>query len=185
MLQIDLSNVPVFKTERLVLRQVLPNDAEQMHILRSDDSTMKFLDRPRSKSVEDAHALIKKMDEAQKNNEGITWTITIIGDDRLIGTIGIWRIDKENHRGEIGYMIFPDHWKKGIMTEATTAVLKFGFEKLNLHSIEANLNPENIASVKLIEKLGFRKEAHFTENYFFEGKFLDSLIYSKLNPDHA
>lgn len=185
MLTIDLSHVPVLITERLILRQIVPEDAEQMHLLRSDVQAMQFLDRPKSKSIEDAHALIRKMDEALKNNDGITWAITLKSDDCLIGTIGIWRIVKEHHRGEIGYMILPDYWQKGIMTEASIPVLKFGFNSLNLHSIEADINPENIASVKLLEKLGFRKEAHFVENYFYEGKFLDSLIYSKLNPNHV
>lgn len=184
MLLIELSPVPEIVTERLVLRPVVPSDAEQMYILRSDEQAMNFLDRPRAKSIDDAKALITKMDEAIKNNVGITWAITLKGDDRLIGTAGIWRIVKENHRGEVGYMILPDHWKKGLMTEALSAVVKFGFDTLNLHSLEADLNPENIASAKLLEKLGFRKEAHFIENYFFEGKFIDSLIYSKLNPGH-
>ena len=89
-------------------------------------------------------------------------------------------LQKENFRAEIGYALLPDYYKKGIADEALKAVIDYGFNTMNLHSIEANLNPDNIASAELLEKNNFEKEAYFKENYYFEGKFIDSLIYSLL-----
>ncbi|MDQ6787925.1 MAG: GNAT family N-acetyltransferase, partial [Acidobacteriota bacterium] len=100
----------------------------------------------------------------------------------MIGTINFWKIKKENYRAEIGYMLDADYHGRGIMNEAIRAVLRFGFGEMNLHSVEANVNPDNAASIRLLEKNGFVREAYFKENYFFGGKFLDSAIYSLLAP---
>jgi ribosomal-protein-alanine N-acetyltransferase len=78
-------------------------------------------------------------------------------------------------------MILPEHNGKGIVTEAIKAVIKYGFETLKLHSIGAVIDPENVASAKVLKKNGFVKEAHLKENEFFEGRYLDSVIYSLLN----
>jgi ribosomal-protein-alanine N-acetyltransferase len=98
----------------------------------------------------------------------------------MLGFIGFFSFEKENHRAEIGYMLFPENFRKGIMLEALEAVVQFGFNSLNLHSIAANINPLNTASAKLLEKADFKKEAYFRENYYFNGKFLDSIIYCRV-----
>lgn len=115
-----------------------------------------------------------------KNNESIIWAITQKEDSKLIGTICFWNIIKEHYRAEIGYSLLYDFQGKGIMQEAMSAVIKYGFEKMNLHSIEANVNPANESSIKLLERNDFIKEAYFKENYFYDGKFLDTAIYSLL-----
>lgn len=115
-----------------------------------------------------------------KNNESIIWAITQKGDTKLIGTICFWNIIKEHYRAEIGYSLLYDFQGKGIMQEAMSAIIKYGFEKMNLHSIEANVNPANESSIKLLERNDFIKEAYFKENYFYDGKFLDTAIYSLL-----
>jgi ribosomal-protein-alanine N-acetyltransferase len=139
---------------------------------------MQYIDRPMAESIEDALALILKIDESLKANDGITWAICLKNDSRLIGTIGYWRLDKPNYRAEIGYMLLPQMQGKGLMHEAITEVIKYGFEGMNLHSIEANVNPLNEVSKKILEKNGFVQEAYFKENYYYDGKFLDSCIYS-------
>ena len=144
---------------------------------------MKYIDRPRAKSIEDARMLISKMDEALVKNEGITWGITLKPDLKIIGTIGYWRIMKEHFRAEIGYQLHFDLQGKGIMQEALIKVLDYGFNIMQLHSIEANVNPNNLASIKFLEKNNFIREAYFKENYYFNGQFLDSAIYSFINPD--
>jgi ribosomal-protein-alanine N-acetyltransferase len=68
------------------------------------------------------------------------------------------------------------------MSEAMDAVLNYGFNAMRLHSLEANVDPANAASIKLLEKKGFLKEAHLKENVFFNGRFIDSAIYSLINP---
>ena len=89
-------------------------------------------------------------------------------------------MQKEHYRSEIGYALNPLFQGKGIMQEAMQAIIQYGFEIMKLHSVEANVNPANEASMRLLEKNGFVKEAYFRENYYFDGKFLDSVIYSLL-----
>jgi len=77
-------------------------------------------------------------------------------------------------------MLDPDFWGKGIMKEALLAAIDFGFNQMNLHSIEAHINPDNTASGMLLEKVGFVREAYFKEDFFFRGEFIDTAIYSLL-----
>jgi RimJ/RimL family protein N-acetyltransferase len=182
MLTVNFNPFPLLSTGRLLLRKVIKEDASEIFFLRSHKSVMEFLDRPVAKSIEDAHQLIRKIDDSLIANEGITWAITLKNRSALIGTIGFWKITKEHYRAEIGYLLHPRFQGKGMMQEAFTAVLDYGFKVMYLHSVEANVNPGNLASIKLLEKNNFTREAYFKENYFYGGKFLDSAIYSLLTP---
>ena len=164
-----------------MLRNFTKNDANDLFKLRSDKKVMRFIDRPRATSVKDALEYINKMHDSLKNNYGITWAISLKNNKPIIGTIGFWRIISEHFRAEIGYMLNTDFHAKGIMHEAMKPVLDYGFSVMNLHSVEANVNPENFASMKLLEKNGFIREAYFKENYYYNGKFLDTLVYSLLD----
>jgi RimJ/RimL family protein N-acetyltransferase len=102
--------------------------------------------------------------------------------NKVIGTICLWNISLKNHRGEIGYELQADYWGKGITNEAIKIVLDYGFNTLKLHSIEGVVDPNNAASIKLLEKNGFVREGYFKENYFHNGGFLDSAVYSLVAP---
>ncbi len=182
MLPICFQPFPLINTERLILRQIVAADVQDILSMRSDKKVMRYIDRLPVQSEEEALQLIQKITEGLDKNEGITWGIALKDEPGLIGTIGFWRIDKENYRGEIGYMLMTAHHRKGITQEALTAVLRHGFDTIHLHSVEGNVNIANEASMKLLEKFGFVKEAHFKENYYFNGQFLDSIIYSLLAP---
>lgn len=181
MLSINFSPFPNLETERLLLRRVDVKDVNEIIALRSNPETMKYIPRPLVKTTEDALEHIAMMDTKIENNEGINWAITQKGNPKLIGVIGHYRIKPEHYRAEIGYMLLPEFSGKGIISEAVKEVVKYGFKGMQLHSIEAVIDPENNASAKVLEKNGFVKEAHLKENEFFEGRFLDSVIYSLLN----
>ena len=180
MLQFNFDPFPIINTGRLLLRAINMADTKEIFALRSDEEVLKYLDRPAAKSMEDAVEFIQKNIDQLQANEGISWAITLKEMTELIGIIGYWKIDREHHRSEIGYMLFPAHQQKGLMQEAITAVLQYGFETMHLHTVEANVNPDNEASKKLLLKNNFVQEAYFKENYYFEGKFLDSAIFSLL-----
>ena len=181
MLTVNFNPFHNLETERLILRRVDNNDIKEVLALRSNAETMKYIPRPLLKNDEDALAHIAMIDEKIESNEGINWAITIKGDPKLIGVIGHYRIQKEHYRAEIGYMILPEYNGKGIVTEAVREAVKYGFEVMKLHSIEAVIEPGNLASAKVLEKNGFIKEAHLKENEFYDGRFIDSVIYSLLN----
>lgn len=185
MLDINFQEFPVIHTPQLILRRFSHNDADKVFELRSDENIMRFIKRPRAKTVDDAKTWIDIILKAYDNNEGITWAIALKdAPDIFIGSVGFWRIEKEHHRAEIGYMLHADYWGKGIIREAAEATMDYGFKKLDLHSIEGHIDPGNIASGKLLEKLGFVKEAFHKEDFYFEGKFYNTEIYAILNPNH-
>lgn len=182
MLTINFSPFPILETERLILRRVLPSDVKEMFELRSNPETMKYIPRPLLTNHEEALAHIQMMEDKIETNEGINWAITIKGDDKMLGVIGHYRIKPEHYRAEVGYMILPEYHGKGITTEAVQCVVDYGFNTMQLHSIEGVIDPENEASERVLQKCGFVKEAHFKENEFYDGKFIDAVVYSKLNP---
>lgn len=182
MLQPNFSPFPLITTERLVLREITTNDANEIFFLRSDKGLLTYLDKAPEKSIDETIAFIGIIKKNQKDNDGILWGITLKESNSVIGTICYWRMQKEHYRAEIGYILHPAQQGKGIMNEAIKAVIKYGFETMKLHSIEANVNPGNKASMKLLEKNGFVKEAYFRENYYYNGRFIDSAIYSLLAP---
>lgn len=183
MLQLNFLPFPNLETDRLLLRQINKEDAGEVLVLRSDDRVMQFIGRPKMSSLEEARTWIEKFDSVLEQNDGITWAITLKTENKLVGTIGFWRLEKEHYRGEIGYLLNPDLQGKGIMHEAFGPVLKYGFEKMQLHSIEANVYPENISSRKVLEKNGFVQEGYFKENYFHDGIFTDTAVYSLVMND--
>lgn len=181
MLQLSNQPFPELVTERLLLRRITKNDLPEVFILRSDPQVMQFIDKEPAKTMQDAADFLARVDNDIDTNQAIQWAITLKENPSvLIGGICLWHFRFADYRAEIGYSLLADHWRKGIMREAAMKVMAFGFEALNLHSIEANINPNNIGSASLLESLGFVKEAHFKEDYFFRGKFLDTVIYSIL-----
>jgi ribosomal-protein-alanine N-acetyltransferase len=180
MLTINFHPFQNLETERLLLRRLDESDADEVFALRGNPEIMKFIPRPLAKSREDALEHIAMIEDKIVNNTGINWGITIKGSLKIIGIIGHYKIEPENHRAEIGYMSFPESNGKGYMSEAIKAVLIYGFEEMNLHSVEAIIDPGNIGSERVLQKNGFVKEAHILENGLWEGKYLDTVIYSLL-----
>lgn len=181
MLNINFNPFPVITTERLVLRQFTLADIPGILRLRSEDKVSKYITRPNLNNEEDTTAYINKMNTGIANNESVIWGITMKGVDKVMGSICLWHILKEDYRAEVGYEMHPDYWGKGIMQEASAAIINYGFSTMGLHSIEAIVNPDNAASIKLLERNRFVKEAHFKENYFYKGEFRDTAVYSLLN----
>jgi ribosomal-protein-alanine N-acetyltransferase len=181
MLDINFHPFPVLETDRLLLRRIKPSDAGQIFKLRSDPDTMKFIPRPIARTIEDAQNHYELIDSKIEANSGINWAICLKSDSEMIGIIGHFLIKPEHYRAEMGYMLLPEFQGQGIVSEAIAAVIDYGFKMMKLHSIEAIIDPENHASARVLEKNGFLKEAHLKENEFYDGRFLDTVIYSLLN----
>ena len=181
MLYTSFTPFPLLETENLVLRQIVDTDVEEVFSLRSNKNVMKYIARSLHLTKDDALEHIEKLRELKDKEEAINWAITLKNNTKLIGIAGLFRINKENYRAEIGYMLNPEFHRKGIITETIQKIIEFGFMEINLHSITAIIDPRNIASQRVLEKAKFIKEAHFKEDCYFEGTFLDSAHYSLLN----
>lgn len=182
MLALDFNPFPALETGRLLLRHPEENDIPDLFRIRSDAHIMRYIPRTLAQTHDDVRTYLNRLDELVYHGEGLTWAIsTREQPDRLMGTIGFVTIRKEHHRAEVGYALHPDYQRKGYVQEALSQVLSFGFDTLGFHSIEAIVDPANEASSSLLEKNGFVKEAHFRENRLFEGRFIDSVVYTKWN----
>ena len=180
MLTINFTPFPELETERLLLRRITTVDVNEIFLLRSNPDTMKYIPRPLILDNEGALEHIAMIDSKLEQNEGINWAITLKGNPKMIGIIGHYRIQPTNYRSEIGYMLLPEYNGRGLISEAVNKVLDFGFNEMQLHSIEGIIDPENHASEKVLQKNGFVKEAHFIEHLYYENRFLDTVIYSLL-----
>ena len=180
---IHFENFPYLESERLIFREFTINDATDIQCIRSNDKVMDYMDSEPHRTVKDSENFISKNLDRYKNKEGLFWAIIEKSENKFIGDFAFWNIIRENHRAMIGYTLKPQFWGKGYMTETLSQLIKFGFSDLNLHSFEAEINPKNINSEKVLVKTGFKKEAYFKENRYFNGEYLDSEIYSLLEKD--
>lgn len=156
MLQLNFSPFPYLKTKRLVLRPLTIADADAIAALRSNETVNKYLERVKTTSAEEALLFIDKINNSISNNQSIYWVIALQETNQLIGTICYWNIVAEDDSAEIGYELLPDYHGKGIMQEAITAVINFGFGVMQIKTITASLLATNIASKKLLEKNDFK-----------------------------
>jgi len=179
--KLNFSPFPTLHTERLTLRKMTPGDADELLRLRSDERVIEHLGFLKMTTREQALRYIEKMKSGQQNNEFLNWVVSSNDDLKFLGTVVIWNISTENHRAETGYMLHHEFQGKGYMNEAMKQVIKFGFNTIGLHSIEAIVSPENKASVQLLSRLDFVKEAHFKESVFSDGRYSDSAVYSLLS----
>ena len=174
---------PVLETERLILREIGPGDAGEVFRIFADPEVIRYWGAAPMISIEEAHGKVAGYTTMFREKLGIRWAITRRGEGRLIGSCGHWRLIKQHMRSEIGYELAPAQWGQGIMPEAVGAILRFGFERMGLHSVEAQIEPGNQGSRRVLEKLGFVQEGYFRENYFFDGQFTDTAVFSLLKAD--
>jgi ribosomal-protein-alanine N-acetyltransferase len=183
MLTPNFNPFPVLETDRLLLRQAAVSDAEDLFEMRSDPHVMQYIPRPLAKTIEDVQALVRMLDGFLETNERINWAIEWKDSNKVVGMIGYVNIKPEHFRAEVGYSLARAWHRKGIMREALHSIIKYGFGPMQLHSIEAIIDAENVASGKLLEIVGFRQEAHFLQDFYYNGKFRDSIHYGLLKSE--
>ncbi len=159
----NFSPFPQLLTERLILRKPDISDIFELVKLRSNDEVNKFIDRPSSINVTDAHQFLSKIDKGIKENELVYWAIVPREEFILVGTICLFNFSDNNEKAEIGYELHTDFHKRGFMQEALERVIDFGFQIMNLKFMEAYTHAENFPSQRMLEKNGF-KPAGTSEN---------------------
>ena len=168
------------KTKRFQLNPIRIEDVKEIYELRSDQNVIKYLGREPIESIEETKKYILKTLDGISKDEYYKWAIRETEEGELLGTIGVFKIKKEKNRACVGYALRHKFHRNGIMKECLEIILNYCFEELQLHTVEAETDPLNIASQSLLKKCGFRKEAHFTEDYYFRDVYSDSAIYSLL-----
>jgi ribosomal-protein-alanine N-acetyltransferase len=152
----NFSPFPELATRRFLLRELNNADAPMIHELRSDQETNSLIGRENSKSIEDAVLFIERIKTGIRRNENIYWVICFENSPDLIGTIGLWNFDTPTETAEIGYELLTGFRCQGIMSEVLPRVIQFGFEQTKLKRINAFCSDQNISSIRLMKKCGFR-----------------------------
>jgi RimJ/RimL family protein N-acetyltransferase len=178
-----MNNILELKTEHLILRPINIKDANAIFKYRSDKLTNQYQGWIPN-NIDDVYEFIKKT--AKDFNIADSWfQMVLINKETnvLIGDIGIHFLDKENKQVEIGCTIAKDQQGKGYATEALRKVIDYLFSILNKHRVIGSVDPNNVQSIKMLERLGFRKEAHFKESILANGQWTDDIIYAILKKE--
>ena len=179
---------PILNTERLVLRQLTPEDAEVYHHQQmtaqalSGASGAAWSFGGEMESVEKARSWIGFANNAWKKKSRLRWGICLKSDKALIGTCELFDFSNQS-KAEIGYWLGAEHQCKGLMSEAITEVVKFGFESMNLHRIYAVTSVSNLPSLRMLEKAGFQQEGILRQHSLRNGVWDDSIIAAILRSD--
>ena len=156
MLNRSFTPFPILITERLILRQLVISDEQEIFTLRSDSEINKYLDRQVSNTIEDARNFINKVNENINKNDSLYWAITLGDKNILVGTICLFGFSDENSKCEIGYELLTNFQGQGIMKEAAEKVIDYAFNTIKVQKIEAFLHRDNQSSIKLLDKFSFR-----------------------------
>ena len=173
----------MIETQRLILRPIEAKDNEQVFSYRSDSETNKYQGWI-PKSLEEVNEFISKNPKAF--NLPDSWFQLVIiekASKEIIGDIGIHFIDEDNRQCELGCSLKKNRQNEGFATESLQAVISHLFNKLNKHRIVTSIDPDNVSSIKLVERLGLRKEAHFKQSIQIDGKWVDDIIYAVLKSE--
>jgi len=171
------------RTERLILRPIEMSDSVAFFDIFSDVQTLQYWGREPVRTHQEAEALIRKELDWAASESCFSWGIALADSNLLIGKITLFQFNEQNRRAEIGYVLDRGYWDKGYMTEALTAVLTYAFDALHLRRIEADTDPDNTASLALLEKFGFQQEGLFRKRWLVNGKWADSVMLGLLTED--
>ena len=148
---------PTLETERLHLRESRSDDAEATLAVLSSEEVCRYYDLSPLTSLDEARTLIAGRAAAFARGERIRWALAHREDDVVIGSCGLSRWDEEAGQAETGYELASAWQGRGLMREALTAIIGFGFGQMQLRQVEANVVPGNEASLRLLRRLGFRE----------------------------
>lgn len=169
-------------TERLELRPFVDDDLDALFDMQSDEAMTRYLywgPRSREEVLVDLER-IKQFTAIDDEGDAIRVAAVLPGSGAVIGDIALWRTSRAHAQGEIGYVIHPAHQRHGYATEACEALLRVGFEVSGLHRIVASADARNVASIRVMERLGMRPEAYLRENELVKGEWTDEVIYAML-----
>lgn len=170
---------PILETERLLLRQVTQVDAASVLAGYSDPRVYQFMSVSYH-NMDEVQDQLSWYESLLADERGIWWGICTEVDGKMIGNGGFHKWEHQHRKAELGYWLLPEYQGKGLASEAISAMINYGFENMSLHRIEAEVETENSASSKLLDKMGFSLEGIKRECEFINGRFIDLEFWAKL-----
>jgi len=174
---------PLLRAQRVVLRQLRGEDAGALVEIFSHPEVLRYWGGAALLSELAAREFIGSADGLRAQNVLHVWGIARADDDRILGTATLAQVDIRNKRAEVGYALGRDHWGRGYMAEALPVLIRHAFDTLELHRLEADVDPRNGPSVRILERLGFQREGFLRERWVINGEIQDSLMFGLLRPD--
>lgn len=176
------NDLPVIHTARLKLRPVQKDDLEDFSEIFSDPATVQYFAMEPLDSPEKAEAFLNEKLEANQDETKYYLAICLSGSGKMIGQFTLFNIDKTNRRAEVGYIFNRGYWGQGFASEALAAVIDDCFTNQGFSRLEADVDPENAGSLKLLERHGFEREGYFRKRWYFREKWYDSVMFGLLKP---
>jgi len=179
-------NLPI-ETERLTLRGYVADDLDDIFAYHSLPEVARFLYwEPRSRDeVREVIAAKARQTSLSREGEGLTLAVVLRAEGTVIGDVHLQWLSEQHRQGEVGFVFNPKFQGHGYAAEAAREMLRLGFAQLGLHRIVGRCDALNVASARLMERLGMRREAHFIENEIFKGAFGDEYVYAMLAREFA
>jgi ribosomal-protein-alanine N-acetyltransferase len=175
-----LKDLPTLETERLILRKMVLNDAEAVFAYASNSEVSRYTLWETHRSIEDSRAFLEFATQKYENGGEPDWGIVYRGNGCLVGACGLVNWEAEHARAEVGFVLSREYWGRGLMSEAVRAILRFGFERMNLNRIEARCIAENAASARVMEKAGMVYEGTLRQREYIKGAYRDIKLYAIL-----
>ncbi len=173
----------IITTNRLTLRPIRPQDKMHLFRYRSDEQANQYQSWV-PKTEEEVEVFIENNPLAFDISD--TWfqlVVLLRENEHLIGDLGVHFTGSQNQQVEIGFTLAKDYQRQGYATEAVKGLVDYLFSDLNKHRVTASIDPRNIPSIKLVERIGFRQEAHFKESLYFKGEWVDDVVYALLRAE--
>jgi [ribosomal protein S5]-alanine N-acetyltransferase len=171
----ELGSLPALTTERLRLRPLTTADAPALFDVFSDHEVMRYWSTPPHPEVARTEAMIASIRQGFADRSNLQWGIERTLDGALLGTVTLLPAG-EQPRAEFGYILGRPHWGQGYAGEAQRAAIDFAFGELRMHRLEADTHPDNAASLRSLDRLGFRREGLLRERWLVDEAFSDSVI---------
>ena len=172
------------ETERLLLRAFSFDDADSMmRNWAGDDQVQDMYGEPSYKTLEEVKGLLEKYISSYEDGMHFRWGIFEKASGECIGQVAYFLVDQKNHFGEIEYCVGKAFQGRGYATEATKAVIRYGFEKINFNKVQICVRPSNLPSKKVIDKCGFTYEGTLREYFYRNGKYEDRMYHSILRKE--
>lgn len=178
-----LQTLPTISGEKVSLRWLTENDIDSLLTIFSDREVMRYWSSPAMNERGEAVEYLADIHKFFRRGELFQWGVALNENDLIIGTCTLAAIDKQNRRAEIGYALRRDYWGKGLMRDALEALIDYAFNNMNLHRIEADVDPRNASSIRSLERLGFMREGFLRERWIVNGEIQDALFYGLLKKE--
>lgn len=184
---LDLSKLferhPTLETERLLLREIRMLDKRAIFEYASDPETTEYMIFPTHTSVAEAERFIESCGSDFLNTKRVEFAIELKSTKKMIGAFGLHHFSSNHHSVEFGYILNRAHWGNGYVTEVVNRMLRFAFDEMQMHRVQAVCDLKNDASARVLERCGFTHEATFRDHEFRRGRFISLNIYGKLATD--